>query len=353
MCDESGLGDLGNGRTRTSVCFAAPARPCAMARSSPPRAAHRLTGRWQTHGSIAPSNSSAWSAHWAEAHRSALCSPPGKPLGPRREKPSAAATGTTIPTGDTACAATRCRPGARRSRPGAAMRTTGTNRGVYRSTAWMREVEQCRSNCRKRHQVLVATARKRLHPHTARPQTRRTVRSESSHPLHPPRRVPSTKGNGISAIQSSSSMSWRPTTSTTLTRVSTEPCRSSAKPLSRCATAGTLPLTVAPLTTAFADYGVGSIAEEFTRCGVSFQPPRKADRSSGWQRMRRLLRENHHSPGHYSHRNLRAGNIRRHAYARLEASKSLRNAGGEVPISPCAMSPAGVVVTRSCRLSLI
>ena len=59
VCDERGLGDLSNGPQ-----FAATSCAC------------RLTGRWQTHGSIEPSNSSAWSARWAEAHRSALCSPP-------------------------------------------------------------------------------------------------------------------------------------------------------------------------------------------------------------------------------------------------------------------------------------
>jgi hypothetical protein len=45
----------------------------AIARSSPPRAVDRLTGRWRTHGSIAPPSSSAWSARWAEAHRSTVC----------------------------------------------------------------------------------------------------------------------------------------------------------------------------------------------------------------------------------------------------------------------------------------
>lgn len=35
--------------------------------------------------------------------------------------------------------------------------------------------------------------------------------------------------------------------------------------------------------------GAGSIAEEFQRAGVAFEPARKADRLTGWQRMRRLL----------------------------------------------------------------
>jgi len=33
----------------------------------------------------------------------------------------------------------------------------------------------------------------------------------------------------------------------------------------------------------------GSIANEFSRCGVFFQPARKADRLTGWNIMRRLL----------------------------------------------------------------
>jgi hypothetical protein len=33
----------------------------------------------------------------------------------------------------------------------------------------------------------------------------------------------------------------------------------------------------------------GSIADEFARAGVTFQPARKADRISGWQKMKRLL----------------------------------------------------------------
>jgi hypothetical protein len=33
----------------------------------------------------------------------------------------------------------------------------------------------------------------------------------------------------------------------------------------------------------------GSIAEEFARCGVRFQPAKKGDRISGWQRMRRMF----------------------------------------------------------------
>jgi len=36
-------------------------------------------------------------------------------------------------------------------------------------------------------------------------------------------------------------------------------------------------------------HGSGSIAEEFARGGVTFFPARKADRISGWQRLRRLL----------------------------------------------------------------
>ena len=41
----------------------------------------------------------------------------------------------------------------------------------------------------------------------------------------------------------------------------------------------------------FAKFGsdAGSIADEFARCGVSFEPARKADRLTGWERMRRLL----------------------------------------------------------------
>jgi hypothetical protein len=36
-------------------------------------------------------------------------------------------------------------------------------------------------------------------------------------------------------------------------------------------------------------HGSGSIAEEFARGGVTFYPARKADRISGWQRMKRML----------------------------------------------------------------
>lgn len=36
-------------------------------------------------------------------------------------------------------------------------------------------------------------------------------------------------------------------------------------------------------------HGSGSIADEFTRCGVYFRPARKADRLTGWNIMRRLL----------------------------------------------------------------
>lgn len=36
-------------------------------------------------------------------------------------------------------------------------------------------------------------------------------------------------------------------------------------------------------------HGAGSIADEFRRCGVYFYPARKADRITGWQKMRRLL----------------------------------------------------------------
>ncbi|MFC4593508.1 phage terminase large subunit [Sphingobium tyrosinilyticum] len=36
-------------------------------------------------------------------------------------------------------------------------------------------------------------------------------------------------------------------------------------------------------------HGSGSIANEFTRCGVHFQPAQKADRLTGWNIMRRLL----------------------------------------------------------------
>jgi hypothetical protein len=36
-------------------------------------------------------------------------------------------------------------------------------------------------------------------------------------------------------------------------------------------------------------HGAGSIANEFTRCGVFFRPARKADRLTGWNIMRRLL----------------------------------------------------------------
>jgi hypothetical protein len=35
--------------------------------------------------------------------------------------------------------------------------------------------------------------------------------------------------------------------------------------------------------------GAGSIAQEFSRCGVQFSPARKADRLTGWNIMRRLL----------------------------------------------------------------
>jgi hypothetical protein len=35
--------------------------------------------------------------------------------------------------------------------------------------------------------------------------------------------------------------------------------------------------------------GAGSIAEEFARCGVNFYPARKADRITGWQKMRLML----------------------------------------------------------------
>ena len=33
----------------------------------------------------------------------------------------------------------------------------------------------------------------------------------------------------------------------------------------------------------------GSIADEFARAGVTFYPAKKADRISGWERMRRML----------------------------------------------------------------
>ncbi len=33
----------------------------------------------------------------------------------------------------------------------------------------------------------------------------------------------------------------------------------------------------------------GSLADEFANAGVAFQPAQKADRITGWQRMRRLL----------------------------------------------------------------
>ncbi len=36
-------------------------------------------------------------------------------------------------------------------------------------------------------------------------------------------------------------------------------------------------------------HGSGSIATEFSRCGVHFLPARKADRLTGWNIMRRLL----------------------------------------------------------------
>lgn len=36
-------------------------------------------------------------------------------------------------------------------------------------------------------------------------------------------------------------------------------------------------------------HGAGSIADEFTRCGVHFRPAKKADRLTGWNIMRRLL----------------------------------------------------------------
>lgn len=51
--------------------------------------------------------------------------------------------------------------------------------------------------------------------------------------------------------------------------------------------------------------GAGSIADEFTRAAVYFQPARKADRVSGWQRMRRLLADagKPDAPGLYVSRN--------------------------------------------------
>lgn len=38
-------------------------------------------------------------------------------------------------------------------------------------------------------------------------------------------------------------------------------------------------------------HATGSIADEFTRCGVYFRPARKADRITGWTMMRRLLQD--------------------------------------------------------------
>ncbi len=35
--------------------------------------------------------------------------------------------------------------------------------------------------------------------------------------------------------------------------------------------------------------GLGSIADEFSRCGVYFVPAQKGDRRHGWERMRRFL----------------------------------------------------------------
>jgi hypothetical protein len=36
-------------------------------------------------------------------------------------------------------------------------------------------------------------------------------------------------------------------------------------------------------------HGSGTIAEEFRRCGVYFDPAEKGDRVTGWTRMKRLL----------------------------------------------------------------
>jgi hypothetical protein len=36
-------------------------------------------------------------------------------------------------------------------------------------------------------------------------------------------------------------------------------------------------------------FGVGSISDEFRRCGVFFHPAKKGDRLSGWEKMRRML----------------------------------------------------------------